>query len=74
MISWWRGEGNSADELGVHPATQIGDFTYAYDSGKVGQAPALNLSGSGMYWKVPAFSPLNQFTIEGWFAQKTSSP
>jgi len=47
VISWWRGEGNTADELGVNPGVWSPTTAAAYGAGKVGQAFAFTgIAGS----------------------------
>ncbi len=67
LVSWWRGEGDSSDVLGVSSGTPVGSV--AYNAGTVGQGFSFN--GSGSYVSIPD-SPLfnsltNRITVEFWF-------
>lgn len=48
QISWWRGEGNASDELGVNPAVAVNNAGYSV--GLVGQA--FNFEGNNDYMEV----------------------
>jgi hypothetical protein len=67
LVSWWQGENNALDALGVNPGTLQGGVTFV--TGKVGQA--FSFDGSTGYVDVPASTSLNVgsgsgFTIEAW--------
>ena len=67
LVSWWQGEGNGNDAVGVNNATA---HSMSYVSGKVGQAFSFN--GTSGYLSLPASASLNLgtngtgLTIEGW--------
>ena len=66
LVSWWRGDGDTMDELGANHGTAMGNVTYV--PGKVGQGFYLN--GAGSYIRVPASASLsfsNEFTVEFWY-------
>lgn len=67
LISWWPGDGNALDLLGVNNAVGEGPLMFA--SGEVGQA--FDLNGSSSYVVCPASPSLNVgtgngLTIECW--------
>jgi arylsulfatase A-like enzyme len=64
LISWWQGEGNASDALGVNAATL--ENGVSFDAGMVGQAfrfdgvdDTVTAAGTGI-------DDLQQLTIEGW--------
>ncbi|HEV2210475.1 MAG TPA: LamG-like jellyroll fold domain-containing protein [Verrucomicrobiae bacterium] len=65
LVSWWRGEGNADDALGVNNGTLINGVTFA--PGEVGQA--FDFNGGAQYVQVPnspSLNPANAITIETW--------
>ena len=62
LISWWRGEGNASDAMGVHPGTPLGGL--AYTAGQVGQAFSLN--GQNAAVALGDWFTLQQFTLSLW--------
>jgi len=74
LVSWWPGEGNASDIMGINNGTPVGNLGYA--SGEVGQAFVFD--GSTSYIKVPASTSLNigtggGITIEGWIMPASGS-
>jgi cysteine-rich repeat protein len=69
MISYWKGEGNANDVLGINNGTPQGSLSYA--PGKVAGGQAFSLNGNGDYISVQ--SPVNiptgnsPYAIEAWF-------
>lgn len=66
LISWWPGDGNSADAMGTNNLTQ---FNAGYVTGKVDRA--FNFNGDGGFASAPTSSSVNfgkdeDFTIEAW--------
>ncbi|MDB4950710.1 MAG: cell wall/surface repeat protein [Gemmatimonadetes bacterium] len=67
LISWYTGDGTTADLKGASNGTAGGGLTYV--PGLVGQA--LQFNGQDAYVNIPYipamnFSPTGQFTMEGW--------
>jgi hypothetical protein len=68
LVSWWKGEGNANDTMGLNNGTVTGSLGYA--GGEVGQAFVFD--GSTSYITVPASPSLDigttgtGITIEGW--------
>jgi subtilisin-like proprotein convertase family protein len=65
IISWWRGENNPLDSLGVNNGTAMGALNYA--TGEVAQA--FSLDGSSSYVQMAnstSLNPAGGFSIEGW--------
>ncbi len=62
LISWWRGEGDTSDTMGVHPGTPAGSLAYA--PGQVGQAFVLN--GQNAAVSLGNWFNLQEFTISFW--------
>lgn len=62
LVSWWRGEGNTNDTMGIHPGTPQGGL--AYVPGQVGQAFALN--GQNAAVALGNWFTLQQFTLSLW--------
>jgi hypothetical protein len=69
IVSWWRAEGNGADDLGVSSTTNLVGVSFA--AGEVGQAFVFN--GTNSYVQIPdspALSPhagpSGELTLEAW--------
>jgi hypothetical protein len=62
LVSWWRGEGDASDTMGVHPGTPQGGLGYA--AGQVGQAFVLN--GQDAAVALGNWFNLQQFTLSLW--------
>jgi Concanavalin A-like lectin/glucanases superfamily/Immunoglobulin I-set domain/NHL repeat len=65
LVSWWAGEGNAADTLGLNNGRLVGGVTFT--NGEVGQAFSLN--GSSQYVDVPnnpTLNPALSLTLEAW--------
>jgi hypothetical protein len=66
LVSWWPGEGNANDAVGVNHGVLVNG---SYINGEVGQA--FNLNATNAYVKIPASPSLNVglgagMTVEGW--------
>ena len=62
LISWWRGEGDTSDNMGVHPSTPVGGLAYA--PGQVARAFLLN--GQDAAVALGSWFNLQEFTISFW--------
>jgi hypothetical protein len=62
LISWWRAEGNTADETGAHPGTALGGLTYT--NGQFGQCFVLD--GVAAAVGLGSWFNLQQFTLSLW--------
>jgi uncharacterized delta-60 repeat protein len=74
LIAWWKGEGNTHDELSQSDATAYSNL--AYSTGVVGQA--MELDGASSYLKVPANTNLaagfaDGLSIEGWICPNATA-
>jgi len=69
MISYWKGEGNTNDFMGVNPGTLRNGATY-YANGKVGQA--FSFDGVNDYVEIPNSASINPqyVAIEAWIYLK----
>lgn len=75
IVSWWKGESDGGDSLGVNSGTVLGTSSYA--TGKVGQG--FSMDGVNGVLQVPASSSLNVgvgggLTFEAWIYPSNSSP
>jgi N-acetylneuraminic acid mutarotase len=63
-VSWWAGEGNASDSLGVNPGTPQNGPTYT--AGEVGEA--FNFNGVSQAVQIPYSASLisNSFSVEAW--------
>ena len=64
LVSWWRGEGNSFDQVDGNNGTLNGNTTFG--AGRVGQAFVFDGSGDGVSIGNPTNLRLQNFTIEAW--------
>jgi hypothetical protein len=71
LISWWRGEGNTSDSIGINNGVISGNATYG--AGRVGQGFAFDGSGDGVVVGNPAALRLQNFTIETWVRRASTS-
>ena len=64
MVSWWPGDGNANDIIGVNDGVLSGDASFA--PGKVGQA--FSFDGTGDFVEVPHSANMNlaQFSVDTW--------
>lgn len=65
IVSWWRGEGNTANSFGVNNGSSVG--TLGYTNGEVGLA--FDLDGVSSYVLLtnsPFLDPAGAFSIEAW--------
>ncbi len=70
LISWWRAESNTLDQIGANNGTLAGNATYG--QGRVGTGFVFDGSGDGVVIGNPANLQLQNFTIEAW-VKRTSS-
>ncbi len=73
LVSWWRAEGNSFDQMGTNNGTLVNGATFA--QGRVGQSFSFN--GTNAYVSIPKSSTLDvgaQVTIEFWMNADISTP
>ena len=68
LVSWWRGEGDASDTMGVHPGTAQGGLSYA--AGQVGQAFVLN--GQDAAVALGNWFNLQEFTLSLWVKPNAS--
>jgi hypothetical protein len=68
LISWWRGEGDASDTMGIHPGTAQGGLGYA--AGQVGQAFVLN--GQDAAVALGNWFNLQEFTLSLWVKPGTT--
>ena len=68
LISWWRGEGDTTDTMGVHPGTALGGLSYA--AGQVGQAFSLN--GQNAAVALGNWFNLQEFSLSLWVKPGTT--
>jgi hypothetical protein len=71
LISWWRGETNTLDQVGPNIGTLIGNVSYA--PGRVGLAFSLDGTGDGIRVGNPPDLQLQSFSIEGWVKRSSAS-
>jgi Concanavalin A-like lectin/glucanases superfamily/Bacterial Ig domain len=65
LVSWWRAEGNTLDQMNVNNGLPVGPVSYI--SGEVGQTFSFN--GTSSYVSIsnsPSLNPTGAFSIEGW--------
>src|ERR1041384_2759452 len=66
LVSWWRGESNALDQVGVNHGALKGNVTFT--NGMVGQG--FNFNGTSSYVEIPHNASLNftnQLTLEFWY-------
>ena len=71
LVSWWRGEGNTLDQVGGNSGTLAGNTIYG--AGRVSQAFVLDGDGDGVSVGNPPGLQLQDFTIETWIKRGSSS-
>jgi len=71
LVSWWKAEGNTADQAGTNNGTLAGNTTYG--TGRVGQAFIFDGSGDGVGVGNPTNLQLQTFTIEAWVKRSSAS-
>lgn len=73
LASWWRGDGDAADQLARNNGSAV---NVSYVAGKVGQGFGLN--GTSSRVEIPESPSLNpergSFTVEAWISTTTVSP
>ena len=70
LISWWRGETNAQDQMGVHHGTLGGGTTFT--NGVSGRAFALNGANSSV--ELGTWFNLQQFTLSLWVKPGATQP
>jgi tellurite resistance-related uncharacterized protein len=73
LVSWWRGEGNALDQMGLNNGILQSGTTFT--NGEVGQA--LSFDGVNAYVKIPKSPSLDapsQLTIEFWMNVNPAQP
>ena len=72
LVGWWRGEGNTFDQVGTNNGTSVGDTTYG--TGRVGQALVFGgADGDGVMLGNPAVLQLQDLSIEAWVRRTVKS-
>ena len=71
VVTWWRGETNTLDQVGTNTGTLAGNTGYA--PGQVGQAFVFDGRGDGVSVGNPASLQLQSFTIEAWIKRGSAS-
>jgi len=73
IVAWWRGEGNTSDDVGASAGTMIGGA--GFNTGEVGQGFAFN--GASSYVSIPDSQLLDSFTnrltVEFWFRANSTN-
>ncbi|MEI8045119.1 MAG: LamG-like jellyroll fold domain-containing protein, partial [Verrucomicrobiota bacterium] len=70
LVSWWRGETNAQDQMGVHNGTLGGGTTFT--NGMSGRAFALNGANSSV--ELGTWFNLQQFTLSFWVKPEATQP
>ncbi len=71
LISWWRAENDTADQVGGNSGTVVGNATFG--PGQVGQAFAFDGNADAVQVGNPASLQLQDFTIEAWIKRASAS-
>ncbi len=71
LVSWWPGNGSTADVAGGNNGTFVGSV--AYTTGEAGQAFSFNGSGEGVTVGNPAALQLQTFTIDAWIQRGSTT-
>ena len=71
IVSWWRAENNSLDQISSNNGTNVGSVIYI--AGQAGQAFAFGGTGSAVKLGNPANLRVQNFTIEGWISRSSVS-
>ncbi len=71
VLSWWRGQSNALDELGIAHGTLVGNT--AFGPGRVGSGFVFGGLDDAVNVGIPAALQLQNFTIEGWVRRAHSS-
>ncbi len=71
LVSWWKGEGNSLDEVGGNNGASIG--AVSYQPAYVGQGIGFGGNGSMVSLGSPANLQLQKFTIEAWVKRSSDT-
>src|SRR2546423_1082533 len=71
LVSWWRGESNAMDHVGVNNGLLTGNATFGV--GKVGQALVFDGDYDGVQLGNPTNLQLQNFTIEAWIARGSTA-
>src|SRR5207244_11356359 len=71
LVSWWRGEGTTSDQVGGNTGTLVRNTTFG--PGRVGQGFVLDGNSEAVRVGNPANLQLQDFTIEAWVKRASSS-
>ena len=71
LVSWWRGENNTLDQVSGNHGFLVGNANYS--TGEVGVGLAFDGSGDAMKIENPANLQLQDFTIESWIRRASTS-
>jgi hypothetical protein len=71
LVSWWRAEGNTLDQVGGDNGTLVGNTTYG--AGEVGQGFVFDGNGDTVRVGFPASLQLQNFTFETWIRRADPS-
>jgi hypothetical protein len=71
IISWWAGEGNALDQIGVNNGTLVGNTSYG--PGEVGQGFVFDGNGEGVQIGNATTLQLQDLTIETWIKRGSAS-
>ncbi len=71
LVSWWRGQSNTLDQVGNNHGTFAGSA--AYGAGYVGKSFVLDGNGDAVRMGNPASLHLQNFTIEAWIKRGSAS-
>src|ERR1051325_6429220 len=71
LVSWWRAEGNTFDQIGTNNGTLVDNATFG--PGRVGQAFVLDGNDDAIPVGNPPELQLQNLTIEAWVKRGSSS-
>ncbi len=71
LVSWWKAEGNTLDEVGTNQGTLTGNT--AFGAGEVGQAFFFDGNSDAVQLNNSATLQLQSFTIEAWIKRRSTS-
>jgi hypothetical protein len=71
IVSWWRAENNSLDQIGGNNGTNVGSVTYV--AGETSQAFQLGGNSSAVKLGNPLSLRVQNFTLEGWISRSSDS-
>lgn len=70
-ISWWRGEGDALDAIGIHHGTPTGGAYHG--TGRIGQAFDFDGDRDGVSAGTATNLQLQDFTVEAWIKRRSDS-